>query len=369
MKELGKKIYISIAAVIASFLLATILSCEISFAAGGAIDTSRQGSLTIAHISVDEEKMAGVVSHIYLVATIDENGKYTITDEFKGLFSNQDFFNNEFNYDSWKSCVDYDNITDSDKLLDYIDQNSIAPTAESISDADGNTCYTGLTLGVYYVQSDKVKNEDYIHSFANFVYPVPLLEYDDNAGKIVANYTPSVLPKKSKAENTDVHCHVRKVWNDSGNTDKRPSSVTFNIYSNGVLMETVTLSDENDWSFEWSEDGDHTYTIEEVSPGNGYTSSMVVYQDGHHFYYTCTNTYNSPTPPPDTPDTPGTPDTPDTPGIPDLPEVLGAIRDLPQVLGARRLPQTGQLWWPLPILVIAGVFMIVKGIRKNSKNA
>ena len=156
MKELGKKIYISIAAVIASFLLATALSCEISFAAGGAIDTSRQGSLTIAHISVDEEKMAGVVSHIYLVATIDENGKYTITDEFKGLFSNQDFFNNEFNYDSWKSCVDYDNITDSDKLLDYIDQNSIAPTAESTSDADGNTCYTGLTLGVYYVQSDKV---------------------------------------------------------------------------------------------------------------------------------------------------------------------------------------------------------------------
>ena len=370
MKMLSKNIYIRIAAVLMAVFMVLMCPGE-AFAAPKAtadIDTSKKGSLTVTHLSVDEELMAGVKSHIYLVATIDENGQYTITDEFKGFFGDLDFFNNGFDYDSWKNCVDYDVSTDSDKLLNYVTINGITPAAEGTSDAEGKTYYTDLQLGVYFVLSDKLVTEDYIHSFVNFVYPVPILEMTES-GAFTVNYNPSASPKKSKAENTDVHCHVRKVWNDSGNTDKRPSSVTFNIYSNGVLMETVTLSDENDWSFEWSEDGDHTYTIEEVSPGNGYTSSMVVYQDGHHFYYTCTNTYNPPPSPPDTPDTPGTPDTPDTPGIPDLPEVLGAIRDLPQVLGARRLPQTGQLWWPLPILVIAGVFMIVKGIRKNSKNA
>ena len=91
-----------------------------------------------------------------------------------------------------------------------------------------------------------------------------------------------------------------------------------------------------------------------------------------------TNTYkpetpppppDTPNPPPDTPnpppDTPNNP--PDTPGFPSLPEVLGAIRNLPEVLGARRLPQTGLLWWPIPLLVIVGVVLIVKGIRKNNK--
>ena len=139
-------------------------------------------------------------------------------------------------------------------------------------------------------------------------------------------------------------------------------------------MEEVTLSSENDWHYEWGISGDHTFSVEEVNVASGYSSDIQVVQNGHDFEYVCTNSFNPP-PPGDNPPPPG--DNPpgdnppgDTPpGIPDLPEVLGAIRDLPQVLGARRLPQTGQLWWPLPILVIAGVFLIVKGIRKNSKNA
>ena len=58
-------------------------------------------------------------------------------------------------------------------------------------------------------------------------------------------------------------------------------------------------------------------------------------------------------PPPETPPSDGT--------------VLGAARDLipPQVLGANRLPQTGQLWWPVPILCIAGFVLIGSGIYRR----
>ncbi len=365
MKTLKKKIFIRISAVIASLLLAMLLPCKISFAAG-AIDTTRQGSLTVTHVSVDNETMANVPSHIYLVATIDEDGKYTITDDFKEYFSDQNFFNNEFNYDEWKSCVDYDTNSDSDKLLDYVKQKGIAPVADGTSDANGNTHYTGLALGVYYVLSDKVEDGVYTHSFVNFVYPVPLLEWSEAEGKVVVNYNPTAIPKKSKI--ASIHCNLRKRLNDSGNTANRPQTVTFRIYCDGEFMEEVTLSAENDWHYEWGVSGDHQFSVEEVNVASGYSSGIQVIQNGHHFEYFCTNSFNPPPPPP--PDTPNPPDTPpDNPGLPDLPEVLGAIRDLPQVLGARRLPQTGQLWWPLPILVIAGVFLIIKGIRKNSKNA
>ncbi len=78
--------------------------------------------------------------------------------------------------------------------------------------------------------------------------------------------------------------------------------------------------------------------------------------------------------PPITPGEPTTPDHPpanDVPGVPAIPQVLGAVRrlgELPAVLGARRLPQTGQLWWPVPVMVILGIVLIVKGVKKTGNS-
>ncbi len=143
-------------------------------------------------------------------------------------------------------------------------------------------------------------------------------------------------------------------------------------------MKTITLSSANGWQDEWEGTGLHDYDVKEVDAGEGYTGTITVKEtEKNHFVYTCVNSYNggdNPPPPPDNPppdnpppDNPP-PDNPPPGGGFDLPAVLGAVRALPQVLGARRLPQTGQLWWPLPILVIAGIFFIVKGIKKNAKN-
>ncbi len=44
--------------------------------------------------------------------------------------------------------------------------------------------------------------------------------------------------------------------------------------------------------------------------------------------------------------------------------VLGANR---KVLGANRLPRTGQLWWPVPVLLLFGAGMIGKGIYDRNK--
>ncbi|MBP3280661.1 MAG: Cna B-type domain-containing protein [Butyrivibrio sp.] len=369
MKMLGKNIYIRIAAVIMTLFMVLILPGETAFAAPVStanIDMSKKGSLTVAHLSVDEELMANVQSHLYLVATIDEKGQYTVTEQFAGFFTDSDCFNNGFDYDAWKQFVSYEEASDSDNLLAYIKENNISPVAEKLSEGDGKTYYTDLELGVYYVLSDKVEAGGYTHSFVNFLYPVPILEMTET-GNVRVNYNPSASPKKSKI--ASVHCSLRKRWSDSGNTANRPQTVTFRIYCDGEFMEEVTLSSENDWYYEWGISGDHTFSVEEVNVASGYSSDIQVVQNGHDFEYVCTNSFNPP-PPGDNPPPPGDNPPGDTPpGIPDLPEVLGAIRDLPQVLGARRLPQTGQLWWPLPILVIAGVFLIVKGIRKNSKNA
>lgn len=364
MKRTGKNSLIRIVAFAVALLISVSLYSNMSFAAAYAtIDTSRTGSLTVTHVSVDDELMEGVTSHLYLIATIDEEGQYTITDDFKGFFEDQDFFNNGYDYDAWKSCVMYDPQTDSDDLLSYVRDRNIQEVTSGVSDAKGKTYYTDLKLGVYYVLSDKVEKDGFTHMFVNFVYPVPILEMEKDSAQFVVNYAPSASPKKAKVENKVMtHCHILKRWNDSGYENNRPSSITFDIYCDGEFMERVTLSPENNWYYEWENEGIHSYKVKEVSAGAGYTGDLQIFQDGTHFQVVCTNTYNPPETPPGNP--PEEPETP--PGIPDLPEVLGAIRDLPEVLGARRLPQTGQLWWPLPLLVIAGVLLIVKGIKKNN---
>ena len=56
-----------------------------------------------------------------------------------------------------------------------------------------------------------------------------------------------------------------------------------------------------------------------------------------------------------------------TPPPPSEGSVLGASRDEipPQVLGANRLPQTGQLWWPVPVLCIMGLGLIASGVHRR----
>ena len=385
MKKISKALKRIVVSALAALSLMTVPTGKVfakEYVARADIDMSIDGygSLTITHRSVDDELMKGVKSQIYLVATIDNDGQYTITDEFKGCFSDPDFFNNGFDYDVWKDCVQYEEASDSDILDKHIKANSITPANEGVSDDKGKTYYTGLALGVYYVHSDKIVKDEDTHSFVNFVYPVPILVRNKDTGVISPNYSPEAEPKKSRVKNDVVtHCSIQKQWDDGGYAN-RPASVVFEIYCDGELMETVTLSSSNNWYYEWQNPGAHEYTVREIGIADGYSSSISVYQKPgtHDFVYTCVNSRgggDNPPPPPDNPppdnpppDNPP-PNTPPSnpPGVPDIPAVLGAIRQLPQVLGARRLPQTGQLWWPLPILVIAGIFFIVKGIKKNAK--
>ena len=51
-----------------------------------------------------------------------------------------------------------------------------------------------------------------------------------------------------------------------------------------------------------------------------------------------------------------------------VPTVAGATRTLqPAVLGATRLPQTGLLWWPVPVLGALGILLLILGIVNRKK--
>ena len=349
MVKLGKDIFSRIVSVAIAVIMVLTLLPGLDVKAGD-IDVTRKGSMTVTHTSADDKPLEGVKSRIYRVASVDAAGTYTVLDEFTPVFSDSSFFNNGFKFDAWKSCVD--------GLKSYVKSQKITPYKEGVSDKDGKTYYNDLDLGVYLVISDTFTDSQYVHSFSDFVYPVPLLDKEKEGGPLTWHYDVKVAPKKQSVERIiDEEFVVYKRWADSGYESNRPTEITVKIYRDEVLYKTVKLNSSNSWKFSWSYEPGHEWKVYESSSGKNYKPSLSKSKKETQFTFVFTNTYT----PPETPYDPEEPQTP----TPELPTVLGAVRDLPEVLGARRLPQTGQLWWPLPLLVLFGVFFIFKGIRKN----
>ena len=89
---------------------------------------------------------------------------------------------------------------------------------------------------------------------------------------------------------TTISRTVEKVWNDNNNPD-RPTSITVQLLRNGEVVETVTLSAANGWSYNWPElDVGYTWSVKEVNVAEGYTASVA--KSGTTFIIT--NTYSTP---------------------------------------------------------------------------
>ena len=109
---------------------------------------------------------------------------------------------------------------------------------------------------------------------------------------------------------------VRKIWDDAGNEDRRPRSVSASLLCDGEVRETVVLNEENGWRHDWDNlDSSHTWTVREESVPAGYYAEIS--EEGTVF--TIKNTY-------------------------------------------KPIPSTGQPWWPVPLFVCLGAVFISAGL-------
>ncbi len=107
---------------------------------------------------------------------------------------------------------------------------------------------------------------------------------------------------------------VIKKWDDEGSKN-RPASVSVTLYNGETAVETVVLSDANSWTYSWSNlSGNGQWQVVETNIPKGYVPSYQA--DGTTVTITNTQT----------------------------------------------LIQTGQLFWPIPVLCLAGVAMIGFGL-------
>ena len=105
-------------------------------------------------------------------------------------------------------------------------------------------------------------------------------------GTITAAGVTAAFTNHRQVDDNDINISVTKLWyGDSSLT--RPTYVTVQLYRNGYLVDTATLSANNNWSKTWyGLSGTFIWTVDEVSVPAGYTK-QVIQTNGR---FTITNT-------------------------------------------------------------------------------
>lgn len=311
-------------------ILAVLLFLQVQAMAAGSIDTGRDVGLTVSYQD-GNMPLVGVEFDLYLVAVVDEYGELATTETFR-----------QFNVDirgkndaAWKALAS--------TLEGYILQDGIKPTDSGETDKQGLLNFPNqakrLEQGLYLALGSRHTQNGRIYDAAPFMVLLPAQDKDINDWL----YDVTVKPKRDSRPEPDnpdddtITRKVLKVWEDEGHEKERPKEVIVQLLRDDKVYDTVTLNNSNNWRFTWKDlDDRYRWSIVEKELED-YT--VMVIREGITFVVTNTYTENIP-------------HRHTRPGKP----------------GGLILPQTGQLWWPVPILVTVGLLLIIIGLLRRRGN-
>ena len=306
-------------------LLVLMLLLPIQVQAAGRIDLEQDVNLTIS-AQEGEIPLVGAKFDIYLVATVDEYGELTTTEEFDQFHVNIQGQND----DAWKKLAS--------TLEGYVLRDQIAPTDTGKTDDQGMLFFPNnqenLKQGLYLVIGDRHTQDGYVYEASPFVVLLPSLDKEANDWVYEVSVNSKHDSEQVPEEPNTTTREVLKVWKDEEHEKERPKEIIVQLLCDGKIFKTETLNADIGWNYTWTGlDSDHKWTIVEKELKN-YT--VTVTREGVKFVVT--NTYNGPENPTST--------------VPDKP-------------GKTKLPQTGQLWLPVPVLIAAGLLLVVIGLLRR----
>lgn len=184
------------------------------------------------------------------------------------------------------------------------------------SDSSGKASFTGLESGIYLVVGKEV--------FQDGVFYMPQVSLVSLSGDLSVDLKVETSDKPSRI-------HVLKVWKKD-NKKSRPKSIEVCLLrSDGIVVDKVVLNSDNQWSTTWDNLSTlYTYRVMETSVPSGYKESCTREKDT----IVLTNTGN----------------------------FTDKVKDKKD----DELPNSGQLWWPVPVLLFVG--LVLFGLGCHLKN-
>lgn len=341
----------------------------------------------------------GVEFKIYRAGDIGSDNKAVLTGDFA------------------KYNVDVDDVSSANTLAMYAQRDNLSPYLTTLTNGSHNAVFTGLERGLYLITgADCVYgNKKYIAK--PVLLSVPNTDEKRNI-KLVGKYETEKTPTPPGPGPSDdtINISVLKVWNGS----HRESSITAQLLKDGTVYNEVVLSSSNNWRYTWhnlSENSKWTVTEKNISGEyevkidkdgkvfiitNTYKEKHETTTEGTTAEVTTSEEHHEKTTEPTKPNEPDEPDEPDRPDVPDNPSTPPDNNEPPtpdentppghtpeygetgnklnrpnkdteppkgsdeKEFGrpnkSEKLPQTGQLWWPVPILSSFGILCLIVGI-------
>lgn len=200
-------------------------------------------------------------------------------------------------------------------LENRILMDGIEADASNSSDSSYKASFTGLESGIYLVVGKEV--------FQDGVFYMPQVSLVSLSGDLSVDLKYEMSDKPSRI-------HVLKVWKKD-NKKSRPKSIEVCLLrSDGIVVDKVILNSDNQWTYTWDNlSTSYTYSVMETSVPSGYKESCTREKDT----IVLTNTGN----------------------------FMDKVKKKDEVL-----PNSGQLWWPVPVLLFVG--LVLFGLGRHLKN-
>ena len=201
-------------------------------------------------------------------------------------------------------------------LENRILMDGIEADASNSSDSSYKASFTGLETGIYLVVGKEV--------FQDGVFYMPQVSLVSLSGDLSVDLKYEMSDKPSRI-------HVLKVWKKD-NKKSRPKSIEVCLLrSDGIVVDKVKLNSDNQWSYTWDSLSTlYTYSVMETSVPSGYKESCFREKDS----VVLTNT--------------------------------GSYTDKKKEKKDDELAFTGQLWWPVPVLLFVG--LVLFGLGRQLRN-
>lgn len=303
-------------------LLCLLILCSLcaqSFAYGY-LDPDKETSLTL-QFAYDGTGIPNTTFRLYRFAEVSETAHYSLV----APFSQYPIQVEDQTAEGWKAMAQ--------TLKGYVAADQIPYDAIGTTDAQGQKVFSKLKTGLYFVMAEKTSYDGYVYSIEPTIVALPNLE---NEAWI---YDVTILPKSTREEEPEPLTEIKvvKAWEDKGAESKRPEEITVRLMKDDQVYDTVQLNSGNRWRYVWKDlpQVDENKMPIEWSVAERPVKNYDVRIEREGNVFVVVNRYDGPK-------------TPNTP-----------------------LPQTGQLWWPVPVLAFLGLCSIAVGAlisrRKNEE--
>lgn len=285
-------------------VLISILCCSMTFVKALEIDENHLSSMTI-HFQY------GDISHFSLYQIAEyKNKEYHLTKDFQ----------------SYPIQINQSTSEDlrilATTLSGYIDKDQLTPLKTGLLKKTDTFTWNQLKPGLYLVRGENIVNEKKVCIINPMIIAIP--SYHENQ----LNYDIDVYVKYEIEEKEDIKIEVKKIWKNDNETI-RPKNIKVSLLKNNEIYDQILLNKDNNWKYSWNDlSNEYNWNVVEEVVDH---YQVLIDKEGYQFIIE--NSY------------------------------LKQEENKP----SDKIPQTGQLWWPVPVVSAIGISFLIIGYLLKKK--